>query len=401
MGKIIFIGGIYPECRIEEIKEQYGSLPQAAADSLQKSIIAGLEENTKAPVTVFNTYFLPMSFSSFKKTESYTWQGEYGENYNLSFSKNRLLSFNSKTKAIVKAVSKWLKENAQNETVNVVVYPAYFPFLKAVNKLKKKFDLNVCLVVPDLPQFMGLTSSRSLYNKLSTDYSTKQFNKYLKNVDSFILLTEEMNDVINKYNKPYRIIEGIAPSNYEKAEKLADDGIKTVVYSGRLQLKYGIELLLRSFAFVKGDNIRFDFYGDGEAVDTIKEFSQTDSRIRYMGTVLPDELHRVQQNSTVLVNPRTNDHEFTKYSFPSKTMEYMLSGRPVIGFMLDGMPEEYREYINIPEEETPEKMAEELNFILSLTEEQSAVLGERARDFALKNKNCKVQTEKILELFDM
>ena len=38
------------------------------------------------------------------------------------------------------------------------------------------------------------------------------------------------------------------------------------------------------------------------------------------------------------VNPRQNNEEFTKYSFPSKTMEYLASGVPVVAYKLDGIP---------------------------------------------------------------
>ena len=399
MEKYIFIGGIYPEIKVDEIMDKFGCLPQDAADMFQKSLINGLEDNLKKPVTVFNTYFLPSSFFRFEKVTPYEWDGKYGVNYNLSYTRNRIFGFNSKCNSIVKSVSAWIDKNAVNDSINVIVYPAYFPFLKAVTSLKKRYSIKVCLVVPDLPDFMGLTSNRSFYNKLSEDFSRKSFDKYISCVDSFVFLTEYMSESVNKYNKPFRVIEGIAPYGYKYG--LRDNKVtqRRIVYSGRLQLKYGIDNYLKAISLIDDDTLLFDFYGNGEGVDIIKNFSKKDSRVRYMGYLLADELHEIHQNSLLLINPRQNEFEYTKYSFPSKTMEYMMSGRPVIAYMLDGMPEEYSEYVFSPTDDSPQALAEIINRCASLSDEKLTEFGEHARSFVLNNKNASSQSLKILELF--
>lgn len=37
---------------------------------------------------------------------------------------------------------------------------------------------------------------------------------------------------------------------------------------------------------------------------------------------------KAQSESEILVNPRNDNNEFTKYSFPSKVIEYLGSGTP-------------------------------------------------------------------------
>ena len=58
-----------------------------------------------------------------------------------------------------------------------------------------------------------------------------------------------------------------------------------------------------------------------------------------MGCVTNDEIVRLQCEATLLVNPRPSDKEFCKYSFPSKTIEYMASGTPVLMTKLPGVPD--------------------------------------------------------------
>ena len=65
--------------------------------------------------------------------------------------------------------------------------------------------------------------------------------------------------------------------------------------------------------------------------------------------------------ATLLINPRFSNEEYTKYSFPSKNMEYMASGTPILTTKLPGMPKEYYEYIYLFEEESIEGMKNKMS----------------------------------------
>lgn len=58
------------------------------------------------------------------------------------------------------------------------------------------------------------------------------------------------------------------------------------------------------------------------------------------------------------MNPRQNDDEYTKYSFPSKNIEYLMTGNTVVAYMLDGMPKEYASFFNVPKSNQTESLAE-------------------------------------------
>ena len=64
------------------------------------------------------------------------------------------------------------------------------------------------------------------------------------------------------------------------------------------------------------------------------------------------EVLKAQSESEILVNPRNDNNEFTKYSFPSKVIEYLGSDTPMIGYILPGMPKEYYDkFYVVPKEE--------------------------------------------------
>ena len=74
----------------------------------------------------------------------------------------------------------------------------------------------------------------------------------------------------------------------------------------------------------------------------------------------------MQHKATILVNPRTSEGEFTKYSFPSKTMEYLLAGKSVVINRIPGIPEEYFNYVYTPKDESIEALAECLTNVLDI-----------------------------------
>ena len=100
----------------------------------------------------------------------------------------------------------------------------------------------------------------------------------------------------------------------------------------------------------------------------------------------------------MLVNPRMNNEEFTKYSFPSKNLEYLASGVPLIAYKLDGIPDEYDKYINYVPDNDSQSLANMICKICELPVSERNKQGSQARQFVTENKNAVAQTQKIAEL---
>ena len=109
----------------------------------------------------------------------------------------------------------------------------------------------------------------------------------------------------------------------------------------------------------------------------------------------------MQRQATVLVNPRTSEGEYTKYSFPSKTMEYLLSGKPTIINRLPGIPEEYYDYVFTPEDESIEALAECISNVLSLDKNILDARVEAGRNFIISQKNSVSQTKRIIDFINI
>ena len=107
-----------------------------------------------------------------------------------------------------------------------------------------------------------------------------------------------------------------------------------------------------------------------------------------------------EQRAALLVNPRPSAPEYTKYSFPSKNMEYMVSGTPILTTKLPGMPKEYYPYVYLLEDETPKGITEKLQEIFGLSLEEREEMGANARGFVLQHKSNVAQAKKILKFIE-
>ena len=245
-------------------------------------------------------------------------------------------------------------------------------------------------IVTDLPDMLSGSS-----------FSKKLANFVIRHCTHYVLLTEAMNDYLNMAGKPYVILEGHAditmadriPSMEKKTEP------RICFYAGGVSKQYGLSNLVEGFRKADLPNARLHIYGPGDYVKQLQQIAAEDDRIFYGGMLLNTEIVEKEQEATLLVNPRPTGEEYVKYSFPSKTMEYMASGTPVLTTVLPGMPKEYHPYVYLLEDETADGITEMLKEVLENSDDTLFRKGAEARRFVLEQKNNVIQARKILEMF--
>ena len=241
-------------------------------------------------------------------------------------------------------------------------------------------------IVTDIPELMV------------TGYLSRQVKLIYKILDKcshYVFLTEPMNARLNPTGKPYVIIEGICNENTEN-EKL--DHNNHSIYAGYLDEKYGIKALIEAFILANVDGQELHIYGAGPYAEEAKRIANESDSIVYHGSVLNEIVVAEEKKARLLINPRPSNEEFTKYSFPSKNMEYMASGTPVLTTKLLGMTKDYYEYVYCFKDETVEGMSETLKTILEKDDEQLLEKGKKAQHFVMMQKNNLIQARKILDL---
>lgn len=290
--------------------------------------------------------------------------------------------------------------NNRKKTAILIGYMSFLTSFPAL-LIGKIFRVKVFVMVPDIPKYANkYSNSNSIRNKMINTLT--KFNRATEGkFDGYILLTKYMNNLVNADNKPYIVMEGFI--NSEDISIIGDipkELKKIIMYAGTLHEKFGIKKLIDAFNLIKIDDCELWIYGEGDYLSKIQEICVRNNNIKYKGNKNRDEIIKLERRVTLLVNPRPSNEEFTKYSFPSKTTEYMASSTPLLTTKLPGIPEEYYEYVYMFESEDVVEMSRKIEQILCLPNDILDNFGLRAKEFIIKNKNHLVQTETIYEFIN-
>jgi glycosyltransferase involved in cell wall biosynthesis len=299
--------------------------------------------------------------------------------------------------AIIPEVIKWLSKNRREPTAIIftcINIPMVFPVLL----LRLFFRSPVITVVPDLPS-LALTYTKLNGIKQLLKYPYVWLSKIVEHrFDAYVLLTQPMNAVVNRKNRPYIVVEGIADVEECIDDNNSNSSNKGIMYAGALYKQFGIDTLIKGFMRMDNPYVELWLFGAGDMENEIIQYAKNDPRIKFFGMRPREEVIKYELDALLLVNPRPSHEQFTEYSFPSKTLEYMATGTPFLTTRLPGIPDEYFDYTFVLETETEEGIASKLASILQLSSTQLNEVGQRAKKFVLENKNCVVQAKKIIDV---
>ena len=372
---------------------------QDAANALQWNIYNGLCENIGQEIRIFN--LLPIgSFPQYYK-EPFVSDFSFDtdncrENKNIGFCNIKLLRKYLQPSRIYAELDRWCG-NYKNEDKTLFVYTASAAFMQVADRLKRKYNkLKVCCIIADLPDMSSLSSNKSFLKRLFEKHLSDTSYKYLCQVDRFVLLTKHMAEYMH-IDKPYVVMEGII-SEVVSVDAREEGNIRTILYTGTLHKRFGIMTLVEAFELLSDPNYRLVICGIGDSESEIRNVATRDSRIDFRGQVRREAALELQRKATVLVNPRQNIEAFTKYSFPSKTMEYLAAGVPLIAYKLDGIPDEYDRYIFYVEDNDPVTLSKKIDEVCKKSFEERRSFARSAQEFVKQKKNAVEQTKKIVDL---
>lgn len=260
--------------------------------------------------------------------------------------------------------------------------------------------VDVVGIITDIPGFMSFDTKQKA--SFLSRHSKKLNMFVIESCTKYVPLTEQMCDLINPHKKPYIVIEGLVDSDMVSIKSIStEEGKKHITYCGAIYKKYGVQMLLDAFLLVKNENLILDIYGDGDLRSEMLSYEKKDKRIVYHGVVPNKDSVKAQLKSFLLINPRPTEEEFTKYSFPSKNVEYMVSGVPLLTTKLAGMPSEYLPYVFIFDDESVNGYAKAIRNIVDMPYSLVKEKGDSAKKFVLNTKNNIVQASKLIKLITL
>lgn len=254
---------------------------------------------------------------------------------------------------------------------------------------KRNKTIGVVTDVPSVRAIENRTGLRSLPSKIKNAL----INKY----DSYVFLTENMNELINKKNRPYVIMEGIVDDSFATIPNTLEGKYpeKVVMMVGLLEKEFGVEKLVDVFKGIDNPDAKLIIYGKGSSAEYIAEASKQDKRIEFRGETVNSVILEEETKATVLVNPRRNEGEWTKFSFPSKNIEYIASGTPMLAYNLPCIPDEYKDHFFEIDDDSFETV------LKNCLEAERSILHEKGmqnRKWIIENKNPAKQTQRMADM---
>ena len=395
--KILFLCGVFAKENEAEVIAKAKKSVEFSANEMQLKLIDAFRSiaDTKVISAPFIGHYPNQSsslyFSGFSNSQQLC---EYVHFNNLWGYRNV-----SRAHALKKAVRDFaLYEDGKRL---IVVYSAHDPFLAAA-AYAKNLDprIRICFIAPDLPQYMNLEAKRGFLYDFFKAFDIKSIKKHIEAVNTSVVLTDAMAHALQLDDRPYIVAEGIAATIPECAAAVEPDETVNIVYAGKLYFRFGIKLLTDAFSMFEGDNYRLILCGSGDAAEYLQKCAVEDSRIILTGQVSPEKVQEYISSATVLVNPRPNNEEYTKYSFPSKDIEYLSSGKPTVAFLLDGMPKCYQNFLYVIDQGRDISCAicDALKAAISASKEETEKRYTQFLQYAAKNLLASSIAEKIIKM---
>lgn len=373
---------LYVGTYLEEDREQYINYCSPAGNKFQKNLLNVLKEENKIDILTYIEYPL---FPNGKKvivfTES-TNNIKYIKYINLPFLKNITISLNTYI-FLLKNIKKYEVITSYN------LFPAY---LKPIISLKKILNVKVGSFIADL--YIDEYKYDNVIKKVRKKIRYFKEKNLIKKLDFCIPITEYITKDL-EFNGPSIVMEGgIDKNEFKEIEKIENNINKKIVYTGTIDSVNGIEMLVKVAEILKDDNFEFIVAGDGPLANYLDNKSKNLNNLNYIGKVSNQKCLEIQRKADLLVLFRPTNQKITRYTFPSKLHEYILSGRPVLITDLEGINDEYKKNVNIIKKEDEKYIANEIK---DHFKEQEKMLNKAvlAKDFVLKNKTWSAQGLKI------
>lgn len=234
---------------------------------------------------------------------------------------------------------------------------------------------------------------------------------WLKRVDIFIVRS-----ALKRFDAVISLTEALATDFAPSAQAMVMEGItadacKTaltelaaappsssrprVIYAGGIQREYGVLTLIEAVVNSELD-VELRIFGKGIDADLVRQASEKDARIVGPNVLHPEELAIWYRSAVALVQPRPVDQPFVPYSFPSKLIEYLGTGTPVVSTRLPSIPGDYESQVVWAIPDSPEGIRDALARVLTWDEAKRRAFGAGAAQFIHSTRSPQAQGKRIM-----
>lgn len=393
INKIFFLGFTLPQNMIDELLRHEKSMPIQTL-SFANNFRASLESNdshvilaSTYPVTNYpNNSNIFFGFKNFNIDSSLGFTIPFINIIGLKHL-SRLISGYTLLKSRLSLC------NIDNTAI--IIHGIHSPFLLIGFILRKLYGIKVICIVTDPPSDI---SKYPTLERIMRVIDKKLIFHFLRNIDGIITLSELfIKD--HSLKVPYIVLDGFCDTNSSHSlENSLSNKIKNhrkfkFAYAGGLNEEYGVKMLVE--AALLTPNIELHLYGKGPLDNYLADVSIKHKNIFYNGFMHPKDLKIELSKKDCLVNPRPSNQSFVRYSFPSKLLEYMSLGVPVLTTKLPSLSVDYYPYIFTINDETVIGISNALERVSTQKKQSLTVKAKKAKEFVLSTRSISAQGKKI------
>lgn len=229
-----------------------------------------------------------------------------------------------------------------------------------------------CMTIPFVTDNLGIPLAwESNFSKLLRRLDIFLMKSGLGMVSGVIAMTKKLAETLAP-KRPSLImptIQNAAISRHHEKQRCSD-GTFTIVYAGGLFYNYGVNLLLDAFEQANRPEWHLVIAGSGDLEETVRDFAANNPAVEYAGFLNSKEMAELYRVADVLVNPRLTSTPIAEMAFPSKLVEYLSTGKPVVSTDLPALDESFRRHLIIAKSDSPEELIRCLDEILSWGDDQ-------------------------------
>lgn len=200
-----------------------------------------------------------------------------------------------------------------------------------------------------------------------------------------------------KQEPKYHLDGGITELHTTVPDQCAqqDNRKPVILFTGAMTKWAGASFLVEAFIEYHNPNAQLWLCGPGSN-ENVVQAARADPRIKLLGLLSEKRLQEVSKAASIFVNPRPSSISDNRSNFPSKILEYLSYGKPVISTWTDGVSPDYRDLLVLLEEETPDCLASKLDDVLGWDHTKRQAYAQRVTGFATSHKLWRVQAKGLL-----
>ena len=390
---VLFLGLMYSDKTLEEAETCSKAGIQMAPHIFQQNLLRGFSNRGDVSLKVINVP--PIGSYPIHYTKAFI----HDDKWKTGYHQIGYLNIPVIKQIIQERIIKNIIEDEINSDADkhIFIYSMYPPFVKAANVIKKKYPhIHVCLLQTD-----PILGKDGIYTKNSARNIKKgqKLIEMMKCFDSFVVLTKYLAEAMEIGDKPYTVVDCIVnDSEKELATSSRQPNRNRFLYTGSTRSTNGIITLVDAFDYLPEAELWI--CGGGDSDSYIREKENSNSNVKFFGSLDHDKIADIQSQCDYMINPRVPTGGFTKYSFPSKTAEYMMTGKPTVMYKLEGLSEDYDNLLNYVYSEEPKGLATELQKIIQANQEQLLDRAAKAREYVIEKKSPEAQANRIIAMWD-